>query len=717
MKQLFRVTDVAKVGLLVGGIIFGILLNPSTSHGDVCLGDENPYGGCALKLRAYPGEFPYAITVTGNDDQVLISDLFSGLFYKMPQIDITSGPATALSFPCPLGQATYTGLAWHSVEDRLYWIADQGAGSQLLVTSTLSGTLQGATMPLTVPSGGTLSGLTFMPESETFWTVDLENDLYLELAPDGTFTGNQFASPGTSSFGDFSYGLGLTRVEGDSINPSYLDLGIGYPSDLRTAQVVRTDTSGNLWGLFYNLDSDNEATGWITGFAWGDVGSSGEASTFICDYTNNRIIEVPTPTLNARSVLDVSCTADALNSVTLLWTNPGPYADIEILRDGTLLETLSGSESMYVDVDLEGDTYSYEINPIPLNGLDLPGANCEVVVGFGRGLNSAPYSGGDPFGITVVESLDQVLVADLTQGSAYFFTKELAPVGSPISSPFGSTESTTGVAWNSTDDTLLWLAGATGQIQKTDLSGGLIGMPSNLTPAPSGPIGDISYSALNDTYFGVNLANNSVIEFTEAGDVVGSICAPPPAGNSPSAHGMGVAVVDDPSSLIIDLPVGPQVAGKVDRVVRLIDCTDSGLSYNVTPTTLSGGIAGIAWTAAASSGLVGEFLVGFDTRTIYEVSLDISSLGDDFQRGDVNLDGTLDISDPTALLIALFAGGTLECLDGADFNDDGVNNIADVVLLFEFLFMGGITPADPFLSCGPDPTIDSITCDKSPICP
>ena len=155
MKQLFSVTGVAQIGLLVGGIIFGNLIIPSTCHADVCLGDDNPYGGCALKLRAYPGEFPYAITVTGNDDQVVISDLFSGLFYKLPQADSTGGPATALSVPCPLGQATYTGLAWHSVEARLYWIADPGTSPQRLVISTLRGPHQGDAGRVAVPVGGT----------------------------------------------------------------------------------------------------------------------------------------------------------------------------------------------------------------------------------------------------------------------------------------------------------------------------------------------------------------------------------------------------------------------------------------------------------------------------------------------------------------------------------------------------------------------------------
>src|SRR5262245_43108812 len=47
-----------------------------------------------------------------------------------------------------------------------------------------------------------------------------------------------------------------------------------------------------------------------------------------------------------------------------------------------------------------------------------------------------------------------------------------------------------------------------------------------------------------------------------------------------------------------------------------------------------------------------------------------------FQRGDVNLDGIVDIDDPRTILEYLFLGRTsIDCDDAADVNDDGRVNV------------------------------------------
>lgn len=59
-----------------------------------------------------------------------------------------------------------------------------------------------------------------------------------------------------------------------------------------------------------------------------------------------------------------------------------------------------------------------------------------------------------------------------------------------------------------------------------------------------------------------------------------------------------------------------------------------------------------------------------------------------FRRGDINGDDARDISDPVALLIALFVPGQppLPCEKAADANDDGVLDLADVITLLALLF-------------------------------
>jgi hypothetical protein len=83
-----------------------------------------------------------------------------------------------------------------------------------------------------------------------------------------------------------------------------------------------------------------------------------------------------------------------------------------------------------------------------------------------------------------------------------------------------------------------------------------------------------------------------------------------------------------------------------------------------------------------------------------------------FVRGDVNQDGTLDVSDPISILMYLFVEGhgAPGCLDAADLNDSGALEIGDGVFGLSYLFAGGPPPAAPFPACGEDLTADDLTC-------
>jgi hypothetical protein len=78
------------------------------------------------------------------------------------------------------------------------------------------------------------------------------------------------------------------------------------------------------------------------------------------------------------------------------------------------------------------------------------------------------------------------------------------------------------------------------------------------------------------------------------------------------------------------------------------------------------------------------------------------------KRGEVNGDGTLNLSDSIASLDFLFIGGRAPvCLDAADANDDGRFDISDPVFTLAFLFLGGpappATPPDCGSKCGAPP--------------
>jgi len=82
-----------------------------------------------------------------------------------------------------------------------------------------------------------------------------------------------------------------------------------------------------------------------------------------------------------------------------------------------------------------------------------------------------------------------------------------------------------------------------------------------------------------------------------------------------------------------------------------------------------------------------------------------------FLRGDLNGDGTDDVSDAVSILGYLFLGEAApRCRDMADVDDGGSVEITDPIYLLDYLFLGGPPPAAPFPQAGEDPTADSLDC-------
>ena len=72
-------------------------------------------------------------------------------------------------------------------------------------------------------------------------------------------------------------------------------------------------------------------------------------------------------------------------------------------------------------------------------------------------------------------------------------------------------------------------------------------------------------------------------------------------------------------------------------------------------------------------------------------ALFIDPEGNEFLRGDVNIDGKVSISDPVMLRRYLFIGGNEPlCHDAADANDDGTINLTDVVWILIDLFLADL---------------------------
>lgn len=92
--------------------------------------------------------------------------------------------------------------------------------------------------------------------------------------------------------------------------------------------------------------------------------------------------------------------------------------------------------------------------------------------------------------------------------------------------------------------------------------------------------------------------------------------------------------------------------------------------------------------------------------------------GHPFQRGNVNADDLLDITDPVANLDYQFLGSfEPPCLDACDFDDNGLIEITDPIASLHHQFLGGPAPPPPGeATCGSDPTGDPLSCVSFPPC-
>lgn len=87
------------------------------------------------------------------------------------------------------------------------------------------------------------------------------------------------------------------------------------------------------------------------------------------------------------------------------------------------------------------------------------------------------------------------------------------------------------------------------------------------------------------------------------------------------------------------------------------------------------------------------------------------------RRGDVNLDGAVDLADPVALLGYLFRlEGSLRCQKSADADDSGHLNVVDVVRILRFQFEGPASLLPGGGTCLRDTTPDRLSCDTNEPC-
>ena len=243
-----------------------------------------------------------------------------------------------------------------------------------------------------------------------------------------------------------------------------------------------------------------------------------------------------------------------------------------------------------------------------------------------------------------------------------------------------------------------------------------------------------------------NGATYDVINILENGVTVATL----PGLASSASLNLGATTIGGPESATI--AVVPRRNGvEATPVSCVADCPDvpdpiepTGLLCSVDPFT---GVATLSWAnsqpylaieLSIDGGLDGVLNGGSVTTTVNLLSPAIYTLcldGTDlcgvpfasvcctaiyeqvFDRGDANVDGSFNISDPIYTLNFLFGGGPMACVKAGDMSDSGDVNIADIVFGLQGIFGVGPLPNAPFGACGVDPTSDLLSCASFPICP
>lgn len=153
----------------------------------------------------------------------------------------------------------------------------------------------------------------------------------------------------------------------------------------------------------------------------------------------------------------------------------------------------------------------------------------------------------------------------------------------------------------------------------------------------------------------------------------------------------------------------------VSAVFETVPATVAGLGESrVTRIRFEDGVHG----AIPISGAVAVGTNSYDpTYDAGWATLNPGQGGAAFVRGDANDDGAVQISDAVSGLGYLFQGLPTPCLSALDSNDDGAVDVADVIYLLNFLFSAGPDLPSPTLTCGVDPTADSLDCTDGSFCP
>ncbi|MGE3163620.1 MAG: proprotein convertase P-domain-containing protein [Planctomycetota bacterium] len=441
-------------------------------------------------------------------------------------------------------------------------------------------------------------------------------------------------------------------------------------------------------------DFDGDAVGgvWTLTVADGVAGSSGSVNKFTL-LVNPAPCDPPTALV---------CTSDcATGSILLTWNNPAAYAGgIEIYRNGVVVAQLPGTDTSFAESGLPNGRYEYEVI-----GDCSPGrarTACAVDHAVYAGETDIVYALES---VDLVDSATAIRDALVANGRTVLVLRRIDfPCVTPAMLPATLER--------------LWVCCGTfpSNYQLSAADGGVLAQLNQQSVAIYIEGADVwgfdpqttfeSFDGVENTIFGNvtdGLNDDSLVDLTGLNSGLGPNFTSFSAGYNQASNG------SEDTDHLVPCNVNPDLGGAMAAPIWTGFDPVLGASYNV----------GIFYDSTFGSVISASFefggYAGGQSALMAAYVQALTGGGPiqvEFRRGDVNVDGSVNIPDVIFFLNFLFVPGsaTPSCRDASDINDDGSLNLPDVITLLNYLFVPGSPPpiSPGPTTCGPDPTMDAL---------
>jgi hypothetical protein len=609
-----------------------------------------------------------------------------------------------------------------------------GAGSFELREVQTDGVAVGG-VPIVVnveANSSDLFGLTWNPTTNQLLTVDCTNDRVLVVNMDGS-TGGFFKLPGDVPEFTTLHSGGITYEPNAPISYVYVTLGDIFTTG--PSRIERLILSGTTTGVSTPIPESIDATT-LRGIELATVAGNDVFLALTSDtiYVLDRENIVPNPVSN------LECRVNLSGDVELCWESRGPLAGstypfgVRILRNGEILaQGVHATE--FVDpappAPPQGDLtlkVTYSVEGSGFDGANGQGVSCATQVLRG-GLHAwRPFPGKRAFDIARDPDSGYFYVTDsFGEGAIWVLDENLDPLPStpeapnPLPSPFGTVAPTgiafvppTGEIGDDANPSLMVIKADSVLMRRIRLDGTSI--TNDFPMGVQNNVGSgLTYNTVTEglTFIDSGNAPDSQLVSTNLTGTVSSQILPPAFLTGVLHNGLTM----DSNTQTLYVVFGDDPAAARDDSVRLIRIQPSGPpvssgEINFGLTCPMGDTAGIR-DAVGGVEVVNNlaYVVGSEANAIF-VTL-IEELGEQFCRGDVDMNQVLDITDIFLLASYLFIENSddIPCEDAADFNDDGSLTIADPICGIFFMFNG--TCALNLPTCpDPGPGFDSTPGDQ-----